>query len=313
VVTVLAGLLLQIAVHADSVARSQVDSGFAGVVLIARGDRVLLERAYGAPSDTVLSTSTIFNLASITKSFTAAAILMLREGRRLSLSDSIGRFFPDAPADKRAITIRQLLTHTSGLAGNYSGAGLTRRDETVSRILGKPLAAPPGARYEYQDDDYELLAAIVEVVSGRSWRSYLEREVFRRAKLRHMGFQGDDWAHRGANGTTGTARDLYRWTRAVRNQRTFGAALARELGRPLLFVRAEPPFDIYYGYGTRVYVRKGRVVEVMYSGSGDDGHTSIARVMADGTVVIVLSTGGAHGSTTWASYVARLILPRATE
>lgn len=281
------------------------------MVLVARGATVLLARAYRPRNARRPKAGSSFNVASITKSFTAAAILRLSADHRLSLADSIQRFFPDASPDKRAITIQQLLTHTSGLPGNYTGAGITQRDSAVRAILAKPLAAPPGTRYEYQDDDYELLAAIIEVVSRRSWESYLERFIFRPAGLRHTGFQGGDWGHRGANGLTSTARDLLRWVRALGDTGVFGTQLTRELARPLVFVRREPPFDIHYGYGSRVYVRDGRVAELMYSGSGDDGHTSIARVMADGTVLIVLSNSGQHGSTTWASYVAQQILPRA--
>lgn len=306
----LTALILQLAFRADSVAKAQVDSGFRGVVLVARGDSVLLARAYQPPQETRLSTTSVFNVASMTKAFTAEAILTLREAHRLSLTDSIARFFPDSPADKRSITIEQLLTHTSGLPGNYTGGGITNRADAVRAILAKPLVAAPGTHYEYQDDDYELLAALIEVVSGQSWESYVAQAVLRRARLQHTAFQGGDWGHRGANGMTSTACDLLRWVRALQDSQVFGASLTQELARPLLFVRRTPPFDVYYGYGTRVYVRDGRVAETMYSGSGDDGHTSIARVMPDGTVLIVLSNVGQHGSTTWASYVAQQILPR---
>jgi CubicO group peptidase (beta-lactamase class C family) len=305
-----AALLLQIAARADSVARSEIDSGFTGVVLVARGDSVLLHRAYGAPNARRVTARSAFNVASITKSFTAAAILILRDARRLSLGDSIARFFPRAPIDKRAITIRQLLTHTSGLPGNYTGGGINSRDEAVRSILAKPLQAPPGTRYEYQDDDYELLAAVIEVVTHGTWQAYLRHALFRPAHLRHTAFQGTDWGHRGANGITSTAGDLLLWVRAVRDPSVFGPELAQELGQPLIFVRRQPPCDIHYGYGTRIYVWAGRVAEIMYSGSGDDGQTSIARVLPDGTVVIVLASSGAHGTTTWASYVAQQILPR---
>src|SRR5262245_14001561 len=121
----LTAMVLQLALRADSVARVQTDSGFAGVVLVAHGDTVLLERAYQASNVGRLTAHSSFNVASMTKAFTAVAVLILRQANRLSLDDSIARFFANAPADKRAITIRQLLTHTSGLQGNYTGAGVT--------------------------------------------------------------------------------------------------------------------------------------------------------------------------------------------
>src|SRR6185503_2238753 len=107
----------------DSIVRAQVDSGFTGVVLVARGDTVILHRAYFPRGAKPIGTGTRFNIASMTKGFTAAAILKLREAGKLSLDDSIARFLPNAPPDKRDITITQLLTHTSGIAGQSAGTG----------------------------------------------------------------------------------------------------------------------------------------------------------------------------------------------
>ncbi len=84
----------------DQIVRVQVDSGFSGVVLVAHGHSVLLDRAYGPPSER-LSARSAFWIASMTKSFTPASVLRLQEERRLHLTDSIIRFFPDAPPDKR--------------------------------------------------------------------------------------------------------------------------------------------------------------------------------------------------------------------
>ena len=111
-------------------------------------------------------------------------------------------------------------------------------------------------------------------------------------------------------GMRSTARDVYRWVTAIHEARLFGRAESRELESPLMHVRSEPPFEIHYGYGTRVYVRNGRVAELMHSGSGDAGNTSIARILFDGTVVVVLSNSDQHRGTTWASYVAQRLIPR---
>jgi hypothetical protein len=77
-----------------------------------------------------------------------------------------------------------------------------------------------------------------------------------------------------------------------------------------MHVRSAPPFEIHYGYGTRLYVSGGRVTEVMYSGGGDARSTSVARVMTDGTIVIILSNAGQRRGTTWASYLAERLVPR---
>lgn len=300
----------QTAARFDAIMRPQRDSGFAGVVLVARGDSIIFEKAYSPVGAKPLTLNTKFNIGSMTKGFTAAAILRLRSQHRLSFSDPLSRFFPHAPEQKRDITVFHLLTHTSGLASHSAGTGIMRRDGAVTAILSQRSEYPPGTHYRYADDDYQLLAAIIEVASGETWEHYIERELLVPAKMRSTSFQGGDWGHKGANGMRSTARDMYRWITGIHDARLFGRTESRELESPLMHVRSEPPYEIHYGYGTRIYVRNGRVAEVMHSGSGDNRNTSIARVLSDGTIVVVLSNAGQRRGTTWASYVAQRLVPR---
>ena len=295
----------------NAIARAQVDSGFSGVVLVARDTVVMVERAYSSRPGNPITTQSQFNIGSITKSFTAAAILRLRSQHKLSFSDPITRFFPYAPAPMRGITVFHLLTHTSGIRGHSAGSGIVRRDGAVSAILAQPLDYPPGTQYRYMDDDYQLLAAIIEVASGMTWEDYLTRELLQPARMWSTGFQGGDWGHKGANGMRSTAHDMYRWLLAIHHGRLFGRAESMELEAPLMHVRSQPPFEIHYGYGTRIYIRNGTVAEVMHSGSGDANNTSIARLRADGTIVIVLSNAGNRRGrgATWASYMAQKLVP----
>ena len=294
----------------SSIVRAQRDSGFSGVALVAKGDSILFERAYSPVNGNPLTLNTKFNIGSMTKSFTAAAILKLRSEHRLAFSDPISRFFPHALEQKREITVFHLLTHTSGLATHSAGSGIMRRDGAVAAILAQRLEYPPGTHYRYADDDYQLLAAIIEVASGEKWEDFIQRELLAPAKMRSTSFQGGDWGHKGANGMRSTARDIYRWVQGIHDARLFGRTDSRELESPLMHVRSEPPFEIHYGYGTRLYVSAGRVAEVMYSGAGDARNTSIARVLADGTIVVILSNAGQRRGTTWASYLSERLVPR---
>jgi len=277
---------------------------------VARDNTVEMEKAYSPQTGKPLSVSSRFNIGSMTKGFTAAAILRLRSQRRLSFSDPISRFFPHAPESKRGITVFHLLTHTSGLRGHSAGAGIVRREGAVNAILAQPLDYPPGTHYRYMDDDYQLLAAIIEVASGVTWEKYITTELLRPARMRSTSFQGGDWGHKGADGMRSTTRDIYHWLTAIRDGRLFGRAETLELESPLMHVRSDPPFEIHYGYGARVYVRNGRVTEVMHSGNGDAGHSSIARVLSNGTILVVLASSGQRRGTTWATYVAQRLLPR---
>ncbi|HEV7593484.1 MAG TPA: serine hydrolase domain-containing protein [Gemmatimonadaceae bacterium] len=308
--------------------RAQVDSGFTGVVLVADGDSVILRRAFNSRA-THLGETSAFWIASITKSFTAAAVVRLQTQGRLTVRDSLSRFFPSAPVDKRAITLHQLLTHTAGLGGTGTGGGVVERTGAVRRILAQQLIYPPGDGYRYGDDDYELLAAVIEVVTGRPWQEVVQHELLDPARLRHTGFwcgpwrnlprpvasvdgvrstcgkgAAADWGHRGANGMAATADDLLAWTRVLRSETRGGTREFAAIDTPQVLVRHEGRFDISYGYGARIYTSRGKVAEVMYSGSGDDGHTSIIRQLASGITIIVLSSAGEHHGTTWSAYVA---------
>ena len=293
----------------DSIVEAQRDSGFSGVVLVAKNGTTIMEKAYSPLNGNPLSTTSRFNIGSITKGFTAAAILRLRSTHRLAFSDPISRFIPYASRGKRDITVFHLLTHTSGLAGHSAGTGTVRRDGAVTAILSQRQEYPPGTHYEYQDDNYQLLAAIVEIASGEKWEDYVENELLLPARMHSTSFQGGDWGHKGANGMRSTARDLYRWLIAIHDGKLFGRTESQELESPLMHVRSEPPYEIHYGYGTRIYVRNGRVAEVMHSGT-EGRSTSIARMLSDGTIVVVLSNAGQHRGTTWASYLAQRLVPR---
>lgn len=294
----------------DAIARAQADSGFSGVVLVAKDSVVVFEKAYWPQGGKRIYSTSQFNIGSMTKGFTAAALLRLRSQHRLSFNDPISDFFPYAPAAKRGITIFHLLTHTSGLRGHSAGTGIMRREGAVNAILSLPVDYPPGTHYRYSDDDYQLLAAIIEVASRTTWEDYVKHEILDPAHMTATGFQGGDWGHKGGDGMRSTAHDMFRWVNSIQDARLFARAESVELESPLMHVRSEPPYEIHYGYGTRVYVRNGRVAEIMHSGSGDASNTGIARVLADGTIVVVFSNSGMHRGTTWASYVAQRLVPR---
>ena len=119
-----------------------------------------------------------------------------------------------------------------------------------------------------------------------------------------------DWGHRGANGMWSTADDMLRWSRILSVRNGVLSDQVREmLNAPKVRVRREGDVDVSYGYGVRVYTLNDKVTEVMHSGSGDQGHTSIVRLFPTGITVIVLSNSGQHAGTTWSSYVARKIAP----
>ncbi|HEV2866942.1 MAG TPA: serine hydrolase domain-containing protein [Allosphingosinicella sp.] len=180
---------------------------FSGVILIARNGRPFLRRAYGRASiayDERVSLDTRFNTASIGKSFTAVAIGQLLDQGRLSLDDPVGRHLPDFPdaAVRERVTIRHLLTHTSGLgaASEFTASPLwperRARIRTIADYLplitGHPLVSEPGAQYAYSNAGFVILGLIIERLTGRPYYDVIQERVFAPAGMTRSFYHQSD-------------------------------------------------------------------------------------------------------------------------
>jgi CubicO group peptidase (beta-lactamase class C family) len=155
-------------------------------IAVVRGGRIVLARAYGRQSPTIAAATpdALYPIASISKQFTAAAILILRDQGRLSLDDRVSRYLPGITGGDR-ITIRQLLSHTSGLQDywpqDYSFAAMEHAvtpQQIVDRWARKPLDFEPGAQWQYSNTGYVVAGMIVERVSGQPLLAFLQTHVF---------------------------------------------------------------------------------------------------------------------------------------
>lgn len=163
-----------------------VNKQFTGTVLIAKGDDILLNKGYGAANiawNIPNSPATKFRIASVSKQFTAAAILLLAEDGKLSLGDSVTRHLPRSPSGWRQVTLFQLLTHTSGM-GDYNAyaeyvEGVPMKSEQVMAMIRKhPLASRPGKQFVYSNSGYAILGAVIEKVSGLRYCKFMQDRVF---------------------------------------------------------------------------------------------------------------------------------------
>ena len=173
--------------------------GYTGAVLVLRDGKPVVERAWGfADRDKGIraDTRSTWNLGSVTKQFTAAAILRLEEQGKLRTTDSITRWFPDAEGPKRAITIHQLLTHTAGFESDYAPGDYApnTRAEYMARMLAAPLQSPPGTEHSYANSGYSMLAAIIELVTGKEYETALTELVLAPAGMTETGYLRPDWA-----------------------------------------------------------------------------------------------------------------------
>jgi CubicO group peptidase (beta-lactamase class C family) len=182
----------EVGVRLDSVMHVAEHAGFSGVVRIEKDGVILLEKGYGLADrakTTLFTPATIVQIGSNTKDFTAVAILQLKQAGRLALTDSLGKYFPDVPADKRSITIRQLMNHRAGFPLGIGGDfEVLDRKAFLDRAMGTPLLFAPGARESYSNTGYSVLAAIIEQLTGKAYDMYVRDAILAPIGLAHTGF-----------------------------------------------------------------------------------------------------------------------------
>jgi len=289
---------------------TQTDPEFNGVVLIAKDRRPILHKGYGwADRERTkrVTTSTPYWIASVSKQFAAAAILKLVQQSRLSLDDSIAQIFPSVPSDKQSITIHQLLTHTAGLRDDDAVDGITDRENAVAAILERPLAGSPGGTFAYTNDAYNLIAAIIEIVSKQPFEIYLREQFLKPLGLIHTGFWGPidhpevadilhmnsidssvlqpNWGYRGARGMYSTSGDLYKWYVALNEQRILSPVDVQRLFTPHVRSRSS---GVGYGWFISDTSRKTKLIWAR--GAQGFGHGAVIVAYPEENIVIVITS-----------------------
>jgi CubicO group peptidase (beta-lactamase class C family) len=295
--------------------------GFSGVALVAGKNGVLLSKGYGLADRArkiPFTAGTVVSIGSITKQFTAAAILKLEMQGKLRTEDPIGKFFPDVPADKRDITLHQLLTHTSGLKSDFSETDYDPlgRDEYVGRALHSVLLSPPGKSFHYANSGYSLLAAIVEIASGQPYEQYLSKNLFEPAGMLRTGYkiprwpdeqvahgyQGDRdwgtilghpwaadgpyWELRGNGAIHSTVGDMYKWHLAIESNSVLSAEARKKFETG--YVAEGPEGESQYAYGWSVeQTPGGRLIE--HNGGNGVFAADFLRYVERGVVVFIAS------------------------
>ncbi|WP_331767455.1 serine hydrolase domain-containing protein [Embleya sp. NBC_00896] len=230
---------------------------------------------------------TVYDIGSVTKSFTAAAVLKLEMTGALRVTDPIGAYLDPVPDDKRAITVHHLLTHTSGLPeGLGDDYEPLTRDAMLDRALAAPLRSVPGTVFAYSNTGYSVLAAIVEKASGTGYAEFLTRSLFEPAGMTRTGYlladprrddvaveydrdgrahgtpldhpwapDGPYWNLRGNGGLLSTARDMYRWYRALQGDAVLNAGAKAKMFTP--HVPEGDGSTGSYGYGWTILPSPG--------------------------------------------------------
>jgi CubicO group peptidase (beta-lactamase class C family) len=262
---------------------------FHGAVLVARDGEVILSKGYGmadAEAGVPNGSHTRFRLASLTKQFTAMAVMILQARGQLAVDDPICGYLDGCPEIWQPITIRHLLNHNSGIVDYTDFVDFEPTEmnpvtpqQLVDRFRGFPLAFAPGTLYDYCNSNYVLLGLIIERVSGRSYPDFVRAEIFEPLGMRESGYDTNvgqivggaqgytTFAQRSgfldastlyaAGGLYSTVEDLWLWTHALESERLVPGALLQAMFTPS---------HLGYGFGWKIERPNGRL---RYSHAGD--------------------------------------------
>ncbi len=289
-------------------------------VAVVQDGSMVKTAAYGL-SDTAAKTpatlDTVYGLGSCTKPFTAVAVLQLMEAGKVSLDAPISRYLDGLPASWNAITVRELLTHTSGLP-NYrplldlaklSDPKYNQPNAVVSLLASKPLNFPPGTRYEYSNTNYHLLGQLIEKISGQSYGAYLASHQFQPAEMtatrlsdppallpnQAVGYNWDgkrrlpnavflpSHLDTGDSGLLSTAGDLAKWTTALASGNLLSTTTLTQMIAPGTLTDGTP---VTYGLGLVVSQYKGQPL-VGHSGAVP-GYSSSIFYFPDSHLAVIL-------------------------
>ena len=321
------------------------EDGFAGCVLIARDGEVVLLKGYGLANreqNTPWTPATVSTIGSITKPFTAMAVLTLAADARLHLDDLIGQYFNGVPSDKRHITVHHLLTHSSGLRSDFGGdfdadgtrAVIFRRAMQSDLLWGTDGA---GTRYEYSNTGYSLLAMIVEDVARKPYEQYLREAVLEPAGMDDTGYtlawdparfaqgyyedkhwgvvaekhalpDGPAWPLRGNGGLHTTVADMWKWHQAILDHKILDAEWTEKMLTP--HVREHPTQPFFYGYGFALedLPREGK----SYGHNGGNGifFADFRHYFEPETTLITMSNVAEKPAERYNGKIRRILFPR---
>jgi CubicO group peptidase (beta-lactamase class C family) len=313
------GLNPNLGLEFDRLLSERYQPGQPGVAaLVARDGQVIYRKAFGMANlelDVPMTPDMVFRIGSITKQFTAVAILQLLEQGKLSLDDEITRFIPDYPTQGHKIAIHHLLNHTSGIKSYTSMPEfrvVRRNDQTPSQIIDffkdQPIDFAPGERFLYNNSGYILLGYIIEKVTGQTYEEYVNEHLFKPAgmnnslygndqiivKNRAYGYQPSGSGHANADfmsmalpyaagSLMSNVDDLFKWNQALQSGKLLKKETLELAFKPGKLNDGTP---MTYGYGWDMGNLQGSPVIV--HGGGINGFLTFASWLPKENVVVVL-------------------------
>jgi CubicO group peptidase (beta-lactamase class C family) len=289
-------------------------------VAVVRGGEVLVAKGYGMANlelSVAATADSVYQIGSITKQFTATAIMILAEQGKLAIDDPISKYVADAPEAWGSVTVRHLLNHTSGIKSYTSVPEVMRqsrldrsRDEILKAVRDLPLEFQPGEKWNYNNTGYYLLGTIIEKIAGQSYSDFLQEHIFGPLGMsatrvndmreivpnRATGYAWTGSRHRNGDYTSmtwpysagaivSTVKDLAKWDAALYSEKVLPQSVLAEMWTPTKLADGK---EKDYGFGWGVGGHRGH--RLIGHGGGIPGFaTDIARFVDDRLTVIVLA------------------------
>jgi len=318
------------------------ERNFSGALLIVKDGKEFFSQGYGwadKENNIPFSPSTLASIGSITKAFTAAAILKLVEGNKLSLNDSLKRFFKEVPPDKANITIHQLLTHSSGFGEFLTNDGgdyaRVEKDEFLARAFADSLTFEPGSKAVYSNLGYSILGIIIEQLSGTNYEAFLVNELFGTLGIAEIGYHfpaetknaiavgyrngnrwgthqerferaggGPFWNLKGNGGLLASLNDMYHWITGLAQYAVLNQESVEKMFSPHI-VEDDSGGHTFFGYGCNISTSRRNTKVISNGGSNGIFFAQLVRFPEEGVVFFMVSNES--------SINAGMVLPNVTQ
>lgn len=307
-------------------------------IAVIKNGKVVKTAGYGLASvefNVPVTKETVFEIGSVSKQMTAAAVMLLVEDGKINLDEKISKYLPNTPESWKNVSVRNLLTHTSGIK-NYTGLSgfeLSKRlsrDEFIKQLSPLPLDFETGSRYSYSNSGYNLLGFIIEAVSGKNYWDFMRERIFTPLgmtqtfdrdpkyiiKNRAVGYEWENGKLVGrdydltdvfsAGAIVSTITDLAKWEAAWRNDALLKKESKTLAWTPVLLNDGKP---YPYGFGWRFSEIRGHRL-IAHSGQTAGFGASLSRFVDDDLTVIALTNLGEIGmGTLLAQGIAKIYIP----
>ena len=321
---------------------STESKGFSGVILVEHKGRKIWSGGVGyADSEKNIknTNNTIFDIGSVSKQFTGAAILKLEMQGKLSTDDKMVDYIAGVPENLKHITLHHLLTHSAGMEGaiGHDYEEISEND-FIEKALKTVTASRIGKEYEYSNVGYSLLAIIIEKVSGMKYEAYLRKFLFLPAKMEHTGYVLPQWSTeniavgykknkawgkpiekkwaedgphlhlKGNGGILSTVDDLYKWHLALESGSILSEKALKKYYHP--HIKEDPSGRSFYGYGWAIFPTPRKTHLIAHNGGNGIFFADFWRYRSEEITIIVLANTSNRYSEDMASEIAGIMLQK---